>query len=103
MKLKIQKFSNWDDLKEIYNQNIQKTQTDLNNAETERKNLINDYNTNYDKRLNDYDNLIKDRENYINNWAETQKENQQKQTDYNINLIKIICFFFLKIRSYNLK
>lgn len=87
MKLKIQKFSNWDDLKEIYNQNIQKTQTDLNNAETERKNLINDYNTNYDKRLNDYDNLIKDRENYINNWAETQKENQQKQTDYNINLI----------------
>ena len=87
MKLKIQKFSNWDDLKEIYNQNIQKTQMDLNNAETERKNLINDYNTNYDKRLNDYDNLIKDRENYINNWAETQKENQQKQTDYNINLI----------------
>lgn len=87
MKLKIQKFSNWDDLKEIYNQNIQKTQTDLNNAETERNNLINDYNTNYDKRLNDYDNLIKDRENYINNWAETQKENQQKQTDYNINLI----------------
>lgn len=87
MKLKIQKFSNWDDLKEIYNQNIQKAQTDLNNAETERNNLINDYNTNYDKRLNDYDNLIKDRENYINNWAETQKENQQKQTDYNINLI----------------
>lgn len=87
MKLKIQKFSNWDDLKEIYNQNIQKTQTDLNNAETERNNLINDYNTNYDKRLSDYDNLIKDRENYINNWAETQKENQQKQTDYNISLI----------------
>lgn len=87
MKLKIQKFSNWDDLKEIYNQNIQKTQTDLNNAETEKNNLINDYNTNYDKRLSDYDNLIKDRENYINNWAETQKENQQKQTDYNISLI----------------
>lgn len=87
MKLKIQKFSNWDDLKEIYNQNIQKTQTELTNAETERNNLINDYNTNYDKRLSDYDNLIKDRENYINNWAETQKENQQKQTDYNISLI----------------
>ncbi len=87
MKLKIQKFSNWDDLKEIYNQNIQKTQTELTNAETERNNLINDYNTNYDKRLSGYDNLLKDRENYINNWAETQKENQQKQTDYNISLI----------------
>lgn len=87
MKLKIQNFSNWDDLKEIYNQNIQKTQTELNNAEVEKNNLINDYNSNYDKRLSDYDNLLKDRENYINNWAETQKENQQRQTDYNISLI----------------
>lgn len=63
------------------------TQTDINNLAVEKQNALNTYQQNYDNQLNNYNNLMKQQQNYIDTFAEQSKINQQKQTDYNINLI----------------
>lgn len=79
---------NFDELNEYYNKNMNQTQAQINNLATEKQNAINDYETNYQNQLNEYNTLQEQQQNYIDTWAATQKEQQQKQTDYNIGLIE---------------
>lgn len=79
---------NFDELNEYYNKNMTQTQAQINNLATEKQNAINDYETNYQNQLNEYNTLQEQQQNYIDTWAATQKEQQQKQTDYNIGLIE---------------
>lgn len=87
MKLFIQLFASLDDLVNTYNEGINKTQEELNSISNEKQTLLDDYNTNYNNQLNKYDSLLEEQKNNINTWAETQKQTQQAQTDYNIGLI----------------
>lgn len=85
--MNIQLFASWDELINIYNEDINNTKKEIRNLETEKNTLLNSYNENYNSQINNYDKLMEEQKNYINTWAETEKQNQQKQTDYNINLI----------------
>lgn len=85
--MNIQLFAGFDEIIDTYNNEITKSKNEMANLETEKQNILNEYNTNYNNQLNEYNNLQEQQQNYIDTWATTQKETQQKQTDYNINLI----------------
>jgi len=87
MRLNIQKFATWDELNEYYSKNLNQTQAKINELQTQKQNDINNYESNYNAQLNEYKNLQAQQQNYIDTWAANQKEQQQKQTDYNIALI----------------
>lgn len=87
MRFNIQKFANWQENIEYYNNSIMNTQNELAGLDGEKQQLINDYNANYNNQLAEYENLQNQQQNYIDTWAETQKNTQQAQTDYNIGLI----------------
>lgn len=63
------------------------TQTDLNNLANEKQNALDTYEKNYQNQLTNYDNLMKQQQDYIDTWTNTQKETQQKQYEYDVNLI----------------
>lgn len=77
----------YDELINDYTQQKQKTQTDLNNLVNEKQNVLNTYEQTYQNQLTDYNNLMNQQQANIDTWANTQKETQQKQTDFNIGLI----------------
>lgn len=70
------------------NQQKVRTQNELNNLVTEKQNALNTYENNYQTQLADYNNLMNQQQANIDTWANTQKETQQKQTDFNIGLIE---------------
>lgn len=78
---------NWDELNEYYRNNIDQTQQQINNLQTEKQNAISDYEAGYNTQLQQYNDLQQQQQNYIDTWAANQKEQQQKQTDFNIGLI----------------
>ena len=78
---------NFDELNEYYNKGMQQAQQQMNNLQGEKEAAINAYETGYNTQLNEYNDLQAQQQNYIDTWAATQKEQQQKQTDYNIGLI----------------
>ena len=80
-------FSAFDELEKTLNTSISNAQTDINNANIEKENLINDYNANYQNQLDKYNDLQNQQQQYIDTWAEEQKKQQQAQTDYNIGII----------------
>lgn len=63
------------------------TQTDLNNLANEKQNALDTYEKNYQNQLSNYDNLMKQQQDYIDTWTNTQKETQQKQYEYDVNMI----------------
>lgn len=79
---------NFEELAEYYNRNLNQTQNQINNLATEKQNAINEYETGYNNQLQQYNDLQAQQQNYIDTWAANQKEQQQKQTDYNIGLIE---------------
>lgn len=86
--MNIQRFATWDELTDYYNKNLQQTQAQINNLQNEKQAAINDYEAGYNAQLNEYKDLQAQQQNYIDTWAQTQKDIQQKQTDYNISLIE---------------
>lgn len=86
--MRIQRFASiYDDMITGYNKNIEETNTRIAQQEAERDQLINDYNNQYQNQLNEYQTLQDQQTANIDQWAETQREQQQRQTDYNIGLI----------------
>lgn len=85
--MNIQLFGDFDENLAIYNKGIVDTKNEMANIENEKNTLLNDYNLNYQNQLTEHENLMNQQQAYIDKWAETEKENQQKQTDYNVNLI----------------
>ena len=85
--MNIQLFAENDLIKNFYdNANAAKQEmVDLQNEKTE---LLNQSDINYNNQLQQYNDLANQQQTYIDTWANTQKENQQKQTDYNIGLIE---------------
>ena len=73
---------------EEYEQRKSQTENELNNLANEKQNALDAYEKNYNQQINDYENLMKQQQENIDTWANTQKENQQKQTDFNISLIE---------------
>jgi len=86
--MKIQRFASiYDDMIAGYNQSINDANQRMNEQVQERDKLLADYNTQYQNQLNEYQVLQDQQQANIDNWAETQREQQQKQTDYEIGLI----------------
>ena len=86
--MKIQRFASfWDEMTAMDKQSIEEEKKKLAANEIEKTNLLNDYNNNYNQQLSDYNNLLEQQQKNIDTAAQTQKETQQKQTDYNIGLI----------------
>ena len=74
--MKIQRFASfWDEMTAMDKQSIEEEKKKLAANETEKTNL------------SDYNNLLEQQQKNIDIAAQTQKETQQKQTDYNIGLI----------------
>lgn len=78
----------YDEIIENYNQNKNKAQEQINNLAVEKQNVLDSYEKNYQNQLAGYENLMTQQQQNIDTWANTQKEQQQKQTDYNIGLIE---------------
>lgn len=86
--MNIQYFADtYDELINDVNNLKKQTQTGINNLATEKQNALNTYQQNYENQLNNYNDIMKQQQNYIDTFAKQSRENQQKQTDYNINLI----------------
>lgn len=86
--MEIQRFASfWDELTAMDQQSIEEEKKKITANEIEKTNLLNDYNKNYNQQLSDYNNLLEQQQKNIDIAAQTQKETQQKQTDYNIGLI----------------
>lgn len=86
--MKIQRFASiYDEMITGYNKSIEDTNSRISQQEQERDKLLQDYNTQYQNQLNEYQNLQNQQAANIDQWAETQREQQQKQTDYEIGLI----------------
>lgn len=78
----------YDELIESYNQDKTKAQQQIDNLAVEKQNVLDTYEKSYQNQLADYENLMTQQQQNIQTWADTQKEQQQKQTDYNIGLIE---------------
>ena len=78
----------YDEMINEYKASKNQAQTAINNLATEKQNVLDTYEKNYNEQLTNYDNIMTQQQNYIDTWANTQKETQQKQTDYNIGLIE---------------
>lgn len=87
MRLNIQRFAEWDEIINNYNTSLNNAQSQLSGLDAEKQQLINDYTANYNNQLAEYENLQNQQKEYIDTWAETQKNTQQAQTDYNVGLI----------------
>lgn len=86
--MKLQRFANiYDEMIDTYNRSIQETQSRIGQDEAEKQRLINDYNAQYQNQLNEYQQLQDQNKANIESWANTQKDLQQKQTDYEVGLI----------------
>ena len=86
--MKIQRFANvYDEIIKDTNKQITEANKNIAAQQAERDQLIADNQAHYDQTLNNYDNLQQQQQNQIDTWAETQREQRQKQTDYNIDLI----------------
>lgn len=88
MRFNIQRFATWEELTDYYNQNLNQTQAKINELQAQKEADISGYETNYQNQLNEYKDLQAQQQNYIDAWAANQKEQQQKQTDFNIGLIE---------------
>lgn len=87
--MKIQRFADvYDEMIGNINEYKKQTQQDIENLANEKQNALDTYEKNYESQLSNYNDLMNQQQNYIDNWAATQKETQQKQTDYNIGLIE---------------
>ena len=78
----------YDEMINEYNARKTQTQTDINNLATEKQNVLDTYEQQYNQQLTDYNNLMNQQQANIDTWANTAKETQQKQTDYNLGLIE---------------
>lgn len=78
----------YDEITTDITKNKKQTQKDIKNLATEKQNILNTYDTNYNQQMTDYNDLMNQQQNTINTWAETQKQNQQKQTDFELGLIE---------------
>ena len=87
MRFNIQMFADWQENIDYYNNSILNAENQLAGLEGEKQQLINDYNANYNNQLAEYENLQNQQQQYIDTWAETQKNTQQAQTDFNVGLI----------------
>ncbi len=86
--MKIQRFADvYDEMIEDVNKQKNRTQQELNNLAGEKQTALDTYEQNYQNQLTNYDNLMEQQQNYIDTWANTQKETQQKQYEYETNLI----------------
>ena len=86
--MKIQRFANiYDEMVDTYNRSIEETRNRIGQQEAEKQKLINDYNAQYQNQLNEYQTLQDQNQANIDQWAETQRDLQQKQTDYEVGLI----------------
>lgn len=85
--LNIQRFAEWDEIINNFNTSLNNAQSQLSGLDAEKQQLINDYTANYNDQLAKYENLQNQQKEYIDTWAETQKNTQQAQTDYNVGLI----------------
>lgn len=87
--MNIQLFADvYDEMIGNINEYKKQTQQDIENLANEKQNALDTYEKNYESQLSNYNDLMNQQQNYIDNWAATQKETQQKQTDYNIGLIE---------------
>ena len=86
--MKIQYFATRQQVEDVYNQGIKDAQLQQQNLLNEQQQLLNDYESQYNTRLDQYSNLMDQQQANLDTWANTQKELQQKQTDYNIGLIE---------------
>jgi len=77
----------YDEMIDTYNRSIEETNSRIGQQEAEKQQLINDYNQQYQQNLQEYQNLQEQNKANIDSWAETQRELQQKQTDYEVGLI----------------
>ena len=77
----------YDERIDEYNKQIKNTQNEMSNLATEKQNVLDTYEKNYNEQLTNYNELMAQEKANIDTWAETQKETQQKQTDFNIGLI----------------
>lgn len=58
------------------------TQKDIDNLSVEKQNVLNQYENNYNEQLTNYNDLMNQQQKNIDTWAETQKDTQQKQFEY---------------------
>lgn len=86
--MKIQYFATRQQVEDVYNQGIKDAQLQQQNLLNEQQQLLNDYESQYNTRLDQYSNLMNQQQANLETWANTQKDLQQKQTDYNIGLIE---------------
>ena len=87
--MNIQRFAGvYDEMLEDVNNQKKQVQNEMNNLSVEKQNALNTYETNYQNQLSSFNDLMTQQEQNINTWAETQKDLQQSQTDYNIGLIE---------------
>ena len=87
--MKIQRFANiYDEMVDTYNRSIEETRNRIGQQEAEKNQLIADYTNQYNNQLAEYQNLQDQQKANIDQWAETQREQQQKQTDYELGLIE---------------
>ena len=87
--MNIQLFADvYDEMIQEAQERKQQTQNDINNLAIEKQNVLDNYEQTYQAQLNDYNNLMEQQQRNIDTWADTQKQTQQKQTDFNIGLIE---------------
>ena len=87
MKFNIQMFATWDELIADLDKSKTSVQNDLNALDSQKQAELDSYNQNYNNQLTEHENLMNQQQANIDTWAETQKQTQQAQTDYNIGLI----------------
>ena len=77
----------YDEAIQEYETRRNQTQNDINNLAVEKQNVLDAYEKNYNEQLTNYNDLMDQQQNYIDTWANTQRDTQQKQTDFNVGLI----------------
>ena len=87
--LNIQLFASiWDENIENYNNSINQAQSQLDNLDNEKNQLLNDYNDNYNNELSKYENLMEEQEKNLDTWKEEQEKQLEAQKNYEIGLIE---------------
>ena len=77
----------YDEVIQEYETRRNQAQNDINNLAVEKQNVLDTYEKNYNEQLTNYNDLMNQQQNYIDTWANTQRDTQQKQTDFNVGLI----------------
>lgn len=85
--MKIQLFATRQEVVDLYTQGIEEATAQKNALATEKQDLIDAYESEYNDRLDQYNNLMNTQQQNVDTWANTQKELQQNQYDYNVGVI----------------